>query len=159
VYRARDARLDRSVAIKILPAAFSADTERLRRFEPLNHPNIITIYELGQDGTPGHSLRLCPDDGQTRRNGITSRLPILRIQTRQPISNFPTSPPLKGACWASTEKSKVCQRACRQPLNFCGYSAVVGSITDRIREIRLAGKPPCWACLRTASLSGATYMQ
>ena len=45
------------------------------------------------------------------------------------------------------------------PLNFCGYSAVVGSITDRIREIRLAGKPPCWACLRTASSSGATYMQ
>src|SRR5580698_2260691 len=42
---------------------------------------------------------------------------------------------------------------------FCGYSAVVGSITDRIREIRLAGKPPCWACLRTASSSGATYIQ
>ena len=45
------------------------------------------------------------------------------------------------------------------PLNFCGYSAVVGSITDRIREIRLAGKPPSWACLRTAFSSGATYMQ
>ena|ERR1035438_557847 len=45
------------------------------------------------------------------------------------------------------------------PLNVCSYSAVVGSITDRIREIRLAGKPPCWACLRTASSSGATYMQ
>ena len=44
-------------------------------------------------------------------------------------------------------------------LNGSGYSAVVGSITDRIREIRLAGKPPCWACLRTASSSGATYMQ
>lgn len=58
VYRARDARLDRSVAIKILPAALSTDRDRLRRFEQearsasaLNHPNIITIHELGQHGS------------------------------------------------------------------------------------------------------------
>jgi predicted ATPase/serine/threonine protein kinase len=58
VYRARDARLDRSVAIKILPAALSTDHDRLHRFEQearsasaLNHPNIITIHELGQHGS------------------------------------------------------------------------------------------------------------
>ena len=59
VYRARDARLNRDVAIKILPAALSADPERRERFErearavsSLNHPNICAVYDVGsQDGT------------------------------------------------------------------------------------------------------------
>src|SRR5262245_59938919 len=60
VYRARDARLDRDVAIKVLPASFSNDQDRLRRFEQearatsaLNHPNILTIYDIGDhEGSP-----------------------------------------------------------------------------------------------------------
>jgi len=60
VYRARDARLDRDVALKILPAAFCQDEERLRRFglearaaAALNHPNIVAIFDIGvQDGSP-----------------------------------------------------------------------------------------------------------
>src|SRR5882672_2947573 len=60
VYRARDARLGRNVAIKVLPAAYSADQDRLRRFEQearaaaaLNHPNIVAIYDVGShDGSP-----------------------------------------------------------------------------------------------------------
>ena len=60
VYRARDTRLGREVAIKVLPAAFSADADRLRRFEQearaagmLNHPNILTIYDIGtHEGSP-----------------------------------------------------------------------------------------------------------
>src|SRR5437773_2457619 len=60
VYRARDARLGREVAIKVLPASFASDADRLRRFEQearatsaLNHPNILTIYDLGtHDGAP-----------------------------------------------------------------------------------------------------------
>ncbi|HEY3204490.1 MAG TPA: protein kinase, partial [Thermoanaerobaculia bacterium] len=60
VYRARDTRLGREVAVKVLPAAFSADPDRLRRFEEearaasaLNHPNILTIHDVGQrEGVP-----------------------------------------------------------------------------------------------------------
>ena len=54
VYRARDPRLGRDVAIKVLPTAFSADPDRLRRFEQearaaaaLNHPNILAVYDIG----------------------------------------------------------------------------------------------------------------
>ena len=54
VYRARDEKLNRNVAIKVLPAALSQDGERLRRFEQeaqaagaLNHPNILAVYDVG----------------------------------------------------------------------------------------------------------------
>ncbi|MFI5181260.1 MAG: protein kinase [Thermoanaerobaculia bacterium] len=60
VYRARDERLKRDVAIKVLPASYSQDADRLRRFEQeaqaagaLNHPNITAVYDLGaHDGAP-----------------------------------------------------------------------------------------------------------
>jgi dipeptidyl aminopeptidase/acylaminoacyl peptidase len=73
VYRARDTRLGRDVAIKVLTAAYARDPDRLRRFEiearavaTLDHPAILSIYDVGQhDGAPylvsecleGHSLR------------------------------------------------------------------------------------------------------
>ncbi len=60
VYRARDPRLGREVAIKILPAAFAGDADRLRRFELeakaaslLSHPGILTVHDIGTaDGAP-----------------------------------------------------------------------------------------------------------
>jgi len=60
VYCARDTRLEREVAIKVLPASLSADADRLRRFEQearaaaaLNHPNILAVYDVGShDGAP-----------------------------------------------------------------------------------------------------------
>src|ERR1700751_647464 len=60
VYRARDGALKRDVAIKVLPAEWSRDADRLRRFEleaqaaaALNHPNIVSIFHVGQcDGSP-----------------------------------------------------------------------------------------------------------
>src|SRR5262249_14934260 len=66
VYRANDTRLGRQVALKVLPAAFAADRERLRRFErearaasALNHPNIVVVYDVGQsDGTSYLAMEL-----------------------------------------------------------------------------------------------------
>jgi predicted ATPase len=83
VYRARDTRLDRTIAVKILSSTFSADSDRLRRFEQearsasaLNHPNIITIYELGRDGST-HYIAMELVEGKTVRELIGSgSLPI-----------------------------------------------------------------------------------
>ena len=60
VYRAKDPRLGRDVAIKVLPASFSQDADRLKRFEQearaagvLNHPDITAVYDIGTaDGAP-----------------------------------------------------------------------------------------------------------
>jgi serine/threonine protein kinase len=60
VYRGSDARLDREVAIKVLPTDFATDADRLARFEreakmlaSLNHANIAAIYPFHRDGTGG----------------------------------------------------------------------------------------------------------
>ena len=76
VYRARDTRLGRDVAVKVLPASLSADAERLRRFEQearatgaLDHPNIIAIHDVGtHDGSPYVVTELL--DGETLRERI-----------------------------------------------------------------------------------------
>lgn len=55
VYLAEDTRLERRVAVKVLPAAFTVDAERVRRFliearaaSALNHPHIITVHDVGE---------------------------------------------------------------------------------------------------------------
>src|SRR5689334_824252 len=73
VYRAKDARLKRDVAIKVLPATYSSDADRLRRFEQeaqtaggLNHPNITAVHDFGShDGAPYIVTELL--DGETLR--------------------------------------------------------------------------------------------
>jgi len=76
VYRARDLRLRRDVAVKVLPAIVSNDPERLRRFEQeamaaaaLNHPNILAVHQLGTyAGTPYLVSELL--EGETLREQI-----------------------------------------------------------------------------------------
>lgn len=83
VYRALDPRIGREVAVKILPVAYSADPDRLRRFElearatgVLNHPNILAIHDLGtQDGSPYLVSELL--EGETLRDKLrTGPLPL-----------------------------------------------------------------------------------
>src|SRR5687768_14509539 len=76
VYLARDPKINRDVAIKVLPAAFSSDAERLRRFEQevqatgkLNHPNILAVYdEETHDGAPYGVYELL--EGETLRHRL-----------------------------------------------------------------------------------------
>src|SRR6266496_855336 len=76
VYRARGSRLSREAAIKVLPASFSNDPDRLRRFEQeakaaglLNHPNITAVYDIGtHDGAPYVVSELL--EGETLRTDL-----------------------------------------------------------------------------------------
>ncbi len=77
VYLAVDTRLKRQIALKLLPARFTQDLRRLRRFEleacaasALNHPNIITVYETGTDGDH-HFIAAEFVAGQTLRDRLT----------------------------------------------------------------------------------------
>jgi eukaryotic-like serine/threonine-protein kinase len=84
VYRARDSRLKREVAIKVLPQAISLDADRLRRFEQealataaLNHPNILAVFDIGSsDGSPYVVSELL--EGETLRERLRSGPIVVR---------------------------------------------------------------------------------
>ena len=91
VYRARDVRLGRNVAIKVLPHSLSFDPERLRRFETearsasaLNHPNIVTIYEVGSfDGVSYIAMELVEGASlRTRMQGPLAVRTLLQIASQ-----------------------------------------------------------------------------
>src|SRR5512144_2062596 len=86
VYRARDSRLGRDAAIKVLPAALAADADRLKRFEKearsasaLNHPNIVTVYDLGtSDGVAWIAMERV--EGETLRTLLAGgALPLKKL--------------------------------------------------------------------------------
>jgi serine/threonine protein kinase len=83
VYRARDIRLDRIAALKILPPEVAADPGRLHRFvreakaaSALNHPNIATIYEIGESGGI-HWIAMELVEGATLAEGLKGKRPEL----------------------------------------------------------------------------------
>jgi len=87
VYRARDTRLGRDVAIKILPEAFAADPDRLSRFEQearasaaLNHPNIAVVHDVGAEGPTRYIV-------QEYLTGSSLRA-ILTAQPSKPIKEW-----------------------------------------------------------------------
>src|SRR5689334_4501571 len=86
VYLAEDKRLGRKVALKLLPASFTTDQDRLRRFEQearaasaLNHPNIITIYEI-REAAGSHVIATEFVEGETLRHRL-SRAPLALSET------------------------------------------------------------------------------
>jgi len=95
VYRAQDTRLGREVAVKVLPAGFSSDPERLRRFEQearaagvLNHPNILAIYDVGtHEGSPYVVSELL--EGETLRDRMegSSLLPRKAVEIALQIAH------------------------------------------------------------------------
>ena len=86
VYAALDERLQRRVAIKILPQEFSSDADRLRRFEKearaastLNHPNLITIYDVGVHGAAPYIVMELVDGKRVRDVIGDSPVPAARV--------------------------------------------------------------------------------
>jgi serine/threonine protein kinase len=92
VYRARDSRLKRDVAVKVLPEAFVRDTDRLARFEreaqllaSLNHPNIAQIHGL-EEGGGYHALVMELVDGPTLQEMLSAQRGAMRLEEALPIA-------------------------------------------------------------------------
>ncbi len=95
VFRARDTRLNRDVAIKVLPADFAQDADRLRRFElearatgALNHPNILTIYDIGNHAGAPYIVAELLDGEELREQLNQGALPVRKaMEYAQQIAN------------------------------------------------------------------------
>ncbi len=96
VYRARDTKLDRDVALKVLPDAFATDQDRLARFQreaqvlaSLNHPNIASIYGLEESGDT-RALVLELVEGPTIADRIAQGpIPKAASSRHQPLTSDP----------------------------------------------------------------------
>ena len=116
VYRARDTRLGRDVAIKVLPDAFTSDPDRLARFEreartlaALNHPHIAAIYGV-EEATGVRALVLELVEGETLANRIArglKRRPT-RWRSRGRSSRRSTRRMRKAWCTAISSRATSC---------------------------------------------------
>jgi Tol biopolymer transport system component len=86
VYKARDSRLNRDVAIKVLPASFATDPERLRRFQTearaagaLSHPNILTVFDAGLEGDTPYLVSELLEGEPLRDRMARGRLSLSKI--------------------------------------------------------------------------------
>ena len=86
VWRARDGRLDRDVAVKLLPPSLAGDPERLQRFAlearaagQLNHPNVLTVYDIGTEGGTTYLVTELLDGETLRERMSAGALPVRKI--------------------------------------------------------------------------------
>ena len=162
VYRARDGKLGRDVAIKVLPDEFAQDTERLRRFQreakvlaSLNHPNIASIYGLEQSGSthylvlelvPGETLAermargpIPADEALEIASKITEALEaahergIVHRDLKPPTSCSPRM--TRSKCWTSASPKRWSRR-CPTPTAPCPRPAFAKA-SARQAQIRL----------------------
>ena len=111
VYRARDSRLGRDVAVKVLSPEFAADADRRKRFEQearsasaLNHPNIVTIYDIGSDETTIYiAMELV--DGKTLREVLDAGALPTRAPARPRATRWRTASPRRTRPGSSTGTS------------------------------------------------------
>ena len=88
VYRARDTRIGRAVAVKVLPPSVAADAERLQRFErearaagSLNHPNILALYDVGSEKGRSYAVTELLE-GMTLRDRMLRPMPLRKAVDR-----------------------------------------------------------------------------
>ena len=86
VYRAKDLRLGREVALKVLPEELSENADRLARFEQearsasaLNHPNIVTVHEIGRAGDTSYIAMELVDGKTLRELGASGAMPVRKV--------------------------------------------------------------------------------
>ena len=116
VYRARDAKLGRDVAIKVLPASLSENIDRLNRFEQeaqaagaLNHPNILIVHDVGtHDGSPYIVSELLEGETMRQRMRGTTLAQRRAIEYALQIAHGPTmSLPTASAFWSTHSSNRT----------------------------------------------------
>jgi serine/threonine protein kinase len=109
VYLARDVEIGRDVAVKVLPATFSSDKDRLQPFQQeacaagaLNHPNILSIYDVGRTGNVQtqsvHRDFVDPVKPTFRPMGLTVRIAPSEISSKVRCGFVINSPPFAYVC-------------------------------------------------------------
>jgi serine/threonine protein kinase len=100
VYKARDIRLDRWVALKVLPADVASDRDRLRRFEQearaasaLNHPNILSVHDIGSANSISYIIMELVEGKTLRDLLLPGPLPIKSCSISR--SRSPTASPAR----------------------------------------------------------------
>ena len=107
VYRARDTRLDRDVAVKVLPASLTSDPDRLRRFEQearaaaaLNHPNILAVYQMATQGGVSYLVSELLEGETLRERLKRGPVPLRKAIEVRGITISCCGPPNRARCRA-----------------------------------------------------------